>query len=133
MSLKQTLSGSIALTKLPCRLMKSAKGVEGIFIPTEHAHLVKGKEGALYLPLKIIVSGKEDQYGNHGMITFSRKAEDIFGKKYGQLSKEDQEKMNKINMILGNVKDFEFEGPADAPADNTVYAEGEVPKDDMPF
>jgi len=130
MNIVRSLEGSVALTKLPCMLMTTKKGTEGIFIPTDAANLIKGKEGALYLPIKVALYDEENEFGQHGFVSLNVNPKAKYNKKWKQLSKDEQEKLKEINVILGNVKDWQFEGNSDAPADETVHTED---SDDMPF
>jgi len=126
---KRILSGSIALSKLVHVKMEvdGKKGkVPGIFIPTANNHLVIGKEGALYLPVSVIVRNEADQYGQHGFIAQS------VDSKVWKASTDEQKEVFKKLPVMGNIKDFSGDSN-----DNTGAASEETytPGDgkDLPF
>jgi len=127
--MSRSLSGSIALTKLVHVKMevkgKSGK-VEGIFVPTKANHLVKGKEGALYMPARIYLRDEEDQYGQMGFISQS-----VDSKEWKAASDEEKELLKKLP-ILGNIKDFSST-PDDATGDAGGGETFSPEADDLPF
>lgn len=126
---QRRLSGSIAITKLihvPMEVTgKSGNKVPGVFIPTEQNHLVKGKEGALYANINVVIKKEADQYGQHGFISQS-----VDSKIYKAATDEQKEEFKKLP-ILGNLKDFSGGGNdnSGAASDNVFTPES----DDLPF
>ena len=120
-------SGSIALTKLQHVVMEldGQNGkVKGLFIPTEQNNLVAGKEGAFYLPVRIIAREEEDKYGQHGFI-----AQSVDSETYKQMSDEER----KALPILGNIKCWDG---ASQQSDSTGNAGGDqtfTPGKPLPF
>lgn len=100
------LAGSIALTKLKHHMLtlkgKDDKPVKGIFIPVDpnHNHLVKGKEDAWYLDVRVMVRDEADQYEQHGFISQS-----VPSKIYKDATEAQKEEFKKMP-IIGNLKDF---------------------------
>ena len=121
-------SGSIALSKMVHVRMEvegQSGKVDGIFIPIEANHLVKGKEGAVYMPLRVITRAEADDYGQHGFISQS-----VDSKVYKDATDAQKEEFKKLP-ILGNIKNFSAGGASD----NTGSASGKkfTPKDKLPF
>ena len=133
MSEKQ-FTGSIALSKLVHVIMekKGKSGmVKGIFIPIEANKLVEGKEGsgAVYMNIQGKLKDEEDNYGNHGFISYRPN----MGKKWSDLSQEEQEAIKKLSPILGSIKVWGNDGQSandnsGAASDSTLSDE-----DDLPF
>lgn len=102
--MNRSLSGSIALTKLISyrTTMNNKKGepVEVLVLPLAANHLVSGKEGAVYMPVRVYTKDEEDQYGQHGFISQS-----VDSKVYKEATEEQREEYKKLP-ILGNLKDF---------------------------
>lgn len=103
--MQKRFSGSIALTKLKCFVTKmnskkTGNPVEVIIIPIDENYLVRGKEGALYLPVSAIIKDEEDQFGQHGFIS-----QNVDTKVWKDASEEQRETFRKLP-ILGNLKDF---------------------------
>jgi|SRR5690606_7517316 len=119
----RNLTGSIALTKLPQSIILEKKGksgiVRGIFLPIEGNHLTE-KDGAVYMDLRVTIRPEEDQYGQHGFISKSIPT-DVY-----KANKGDNEKLNSMQPILGNVKDWSGSG-------NTEPVETVSDDDDLPF
>lgn len=99
----RTLSGGIALTKLPQVVIKEMKGksgmIRGVFLPIDGNHLTE-KDGAVYMDVRVVIREEEDNYGQIGFI-----AKAVPSAVYKEL-KDDKDKLNAAQPILGNVKDF---------------------------
>lgn len=120
--------GSIALSKLIHVRMKKkgkkGKKVDCIVIPIKQNHLFEGKEGAVYLPLRIVTRSEEDQYGQHGFISQSVSSEE-----YKEASDKQKEKFKELP-ILGNFKNF----GAESSSNDSTGSKGEIDEDDdLPF
>ena len=138
MSKQRRLSGSLALSKLKHVLMTKKgkkdkktgekKDIEGIFIPIDINYLTRGKEGAIYLNLSLVVKDEEDKFGQHGFI-----GQNADSDTYKKLKKKGGKKFDEIRKlpILGNVKDFENSGGSQ---DNSGAAGSKIDEDDdLPF
>lgn len=125
---QKNYSGSIALTKLKHVLMtkknKKGKKIVGLFIPIKANLFVEGKEGAVYMPIRVIAREEEDQYGQHGFISQS-----VDSKVWKDASDKQKEKLKKLP-ILGNIKDFTPGGDQNAASGNQGNIDEE---DDLPF
>lgn len=125
----RNFSGSLALSKLKHVVMekKGKSGmIKGIFIPIAANNLVEGKEGAVYMPCRVVTKAEEDTYGQHGFISQS-----VDSTVYKNASDDQKEEFKKLP-ILGNIKDFGGGGDAAAAsgaASNNVLTED----DDLPF
>ena len=101
---QRKFSGSIALTKLTHAIMtkknKKGKKIDCLVIPIDQNYLVRGKEGALYMPVSVITRSEEDQYGQHGFI-----GQNADSKAYKAADEDEKAKMAGLP-ILGNIKDF---------------------------
>jgi len=120
---QKNYSGSIALTKLKSALITTKKGNRAIIIPLEENYLIE-KDGAVYLPLNVVVKSETDQYGQNGFIGQTLPTE-----KYKELGKD---KAKELNLpILGNIKDFSTSNDSE----NVTEVQGKVDpeSDDLPF
>jgi hypothetical protein len=63
--------------------------------------MVKGKEDAHYLPVRVFVREEADEYGQHGFISQS-----VDSKKWKDASEQQREEFKNLP-ILGNIKDFD--------------------------
>ena len=128
--MNKTYSGSVALTKLVHVKMK-VKGkngdVEGLFIPADANYLVRGKEGALYLPVRVYTRDEADQYGQNGFISQS-----VDSKVWKEADDEKKEVLKQLP-ILGNIKDFTAGGHNDAAGDAGGGETFTLESDDLPF
>jgi len=126
---KKSYSGSIALSKL-VHVIQKKKGKSGkidcIVIPIDQNYLVRGKDNAIYLPLRVITKVEEDQYGQHGFISQS-----VDSAVYKAANDELKEELKKLP-ILGNIKDFSGAGSGN---DTSGAAAQEILEedDDLPF
>ena len=121
------LDGSIALSKLEHVIMnkKGKKGkVKCLVIPIKKNYLFEGKDGAVYLNVRVNLKDKEDQYGQHGFI-----GQQVPSDIYKAASDKEKEKMK--TPILGGLKDWEFSSSSN---DASGSAGGDVDEgDDLPF
>lgn len=120
---QKNYSGSIALTKLKSALITTKKGNRAIIIPLEENYLIE-KDGAVYLPLNVVVKSETDQYGQNGFIGQTLPTE-----KYKELGKD---KAKELNLpILGNIKYFSTSNDSE----NVTEVQGKVDpeSDDLPF
>lgn len=131
--MQKSLLGSLAITKLKHAItkMKGKNGeVKGIFIPIDANYLVTGKDGAYYLPIRVIVRDQDDQYGQCGFVSQS-----VDSKVYKEASPELKETFKSLP-ILGNLKDFSnYHNDNDGALDDfTGQAPmSDLPEDDLPF
>ncbi len=121
--MKRTLNGSIAISKLKHDVINvnyGDKKIPGVFLPIDRNHMVKGKSGAYYLPIRVLLYDQENEYGQHGMI-----AQTVDSKVYKEASDQKKEAFRNLP-IIANLKDFtEFNNDAAGKMD-----EGEaVPED----
>lgn len=120
----RTLTGSIALTKLPQAAIIKKQGksgeIRGIFLPIEGNHLTE-KDGAVYMDIRVLVREEEDQYGQHGFVSKGVPSE-VY-----KAHKDDKEALQSIQPILGNIKDWSGVGSNTAPAAEVDDSE------DLPF
>ena len=128
---QRKFSGSIALTKLTHAVMtkknKKGKKIDCLVIPIDQNYLVRGKEGALYMPISVITRSEEDQYGQHGFI-----GQNADSKAYKAADEDEKEKMAKLP-ILGNIKDF---GAVSGGSNNDTSGNAgsfNEDEDDLPF
>ncbi len=130
--MNRSLSGSIAITKLKHTIRKfknkAGKEVECLVIPINLNHMVKGKEDACYLPVRVFVREEADEYGQHGFISQS-----VDSKKWKEASEQQRQEYKDLP-ILGNIKDFD-RSAADASGQiNEPLEPGPDDKgDDIPF
>lgn len=116
-------SGSIALTKLQSVIITTKKGTKSILIPIDSNYLEENN-GAIYLPVNVVVRPEKDQYGQDGLIS-----QKLPSTKYKELGKE---KANEIELpILGNIKDFSNVG--DSAGATQVAGNIDPEEDDLPF
>jgi len=127
---QKNYSGSIALTKLVCAVILTAKGTKCLVIPIEENHFTE-KDGAVYMSVQVIVKDETDQYGQNGFI-----AQKLDSKKYkelGEKAKELGEKAKEIKLpILGNIKDFSG-GASDSAGSTIVKGFTNPAEDNLPF
>ncbi len=103
---------------------KKGKKIELICFPIDANYFVRGKEGAVYMPIRAIVKNEEDDYGQHGFISQSTDS-----KAWKEADEEEQEKMRALP-ILGGLKDFSF----DSSSNDSSGSAGEMDEDDdLPF
>lgn len=121
---KQTLNGSIALTKLPQAVIIEKKGtsgmIRGLFLPIEGNSLTE-KDGAVYMDIRVVLSEEKDKYDNDGFVAKSLPTEVYKAKK------DDQVWRDANQPILGNVRDFSGGGNNSAPVEEFKD------DDDLPF
>ena len=128
--MNKNYSGSLALSKLKhVRMKKKGKGgkkVDCLVIPIKANYFVEGKEGAVYMPIRVITKDEEDKYGQHGFVSQS------VDTKVWKAADEDQREVFNELPILGNIKDFTGGGDSDA---GSGAASDEVldEDDDLPF
>lgn len=100
---KQTLNGSLALTKLPQSAIIEKQGksgiIRGVFLPIDGNSLTE-KDGAVYMDIRVVLSGEKDKYDNDGFVAKSLPTEVYKAKK------DDQAWRDANQPILGNVRDF---------------------------
>lgn len=127
---QKNYSGSIALSKLiHVRMKKKGKGgkqVDCLVIPIKANFFVEGKEGAVYMPIRVITKEEENDYGQNGFISQS------VDTKVWKDADDEQKEVFKELPILGNIKDFTSDGDSNASSgasSNEVLNED----DDLPF
>jgi len=124
---QKNYSGSLALSKLK-HVIQKKNGVSGeiecLVIPIDANHLVRGKEGAVYMPIRVIAKDEQDQYGQNGFVSQS-----VDSKIYSAANDEQKEEFKKLP-ILGNIKDFSGGGDASSGA---AASETLEENDDLPF
>jgi hypothetical protein len=124
-------SGSIALTKMKHVMMnkkgKKGKKIECIVIPVKANYLVAGKDGAWYMPIRVIIRAEEDDYGQNGFISQS-----VDTKVWKDASEEEQAKMSELP-ILGNIKDFTKGSGSSDDSSGSAAKEAIDEEDDLPF
>lgn len=127
---QRVLSGSLALTKMKHVILKmkgkKKKKIELIAFPIDANFFVRGKDKAIYMPVRAIVKDEEDEHGQHGFI-----AQSTDSKAWKAANEELQAKMRDLP-ILGGLKDFAFDGGNDssgAMSDDTFDPD----EDDLPF
>mgnify|MGYP003683475439 FL=1 len=126
----RSLTGSIALSKLTHVMMtkKGKKGkVKGLFIPIKQNYLTEGKEGAVYLNLRVRVTENHDQYGQNGFIAHSADST-----MYKEAKDKEKEKMGNLP-IMGNIKDWESSGEANDNSGKAGDKDSYDEEDDLPF
>lgn len=113
MAIKQSLSGSLVLTKLKHVLMtkkgKDGQPVEGIFIPIEVNKLLK-KEKAVYMNCSVAIKDEPDQYDQ---IAFMQQRS---SKPWKDMSDEEKEESKQLP-YLGNFRDFQYSSNDDNSGD----------------
>jgi hypothetical protein len=130
--MNRSLSGSIALTKLKHKIgkftNKAGQELECIVIPIDLNHIVKGKEDACYLPVRVFVREEADEYGQHGFISQSAGS-----KKWKEANEQQREEFKNLP-ILGNIKDFD-RSAADASGrlSEPIEPANDDKGDDLPF
>lgn len=127
---QRTLSGSLALSKMEHVIItkknKKGKKIELICFPIDKNYFVRGKEGAIYMPVRAIVKDEEDDYGQHGFISQS-----VDSKVWKDADEEEQAEMNQLP-ILGGLKDFAFEKGSSS--NDAGGSKGKIDEnDDLPF
>lgn len=129
--MQRTYSGSLALTKLRHKIIhvKSQNNgdIPGIFIPMDRNHLVKGKNGAFYLPIRVITHDEADKYGQHGFV-----AQSVDSATWKQASDQERETF-KLLPILGNIKDFDASGNDVSGAMDDIPDQTIDDSDDLPY
>jgi len=120
----RTLTGSIALTKLPQAVIvekknKAGEMVKCVLLPIDGNSMTE-KDGAVYMDVRVVIRDEQDQYGQNGFIAKSLASETYKAKK------SDEKWINDNQPILGNVKDWS-QGANSAPADTITD------DDDLPF
>lgn len=139
---KETLLGTIELTKLPTVVIMSRKSsqtgemVRGLFIPFEHNKIhefpVRDDKGVIIegessnkfgFEFRILLNDEKDQYGKNGFIAKKLSKEDY------ENNKNNTEYLNKMQPILGNLIKLEQINP-----DSAGEPIPEVDEDsDLPF
>jgi len=120
---QKSLTGSLALTKMKSAFYTTKKGARCLMIPIAENHLHE-KDGAVYLPISLIVKDEKDQYGQNGFISQSVSSEE-----YKALGKD---KVKELGLpILGNVKDWSTTSNDSAQVYEAEVMEGA--EDDLPF
>lgn len=126
---QKNYSGSIALSKLKHVIMKKknkkGKKIECLVIPIDENYFVRGKDGAIYMPIRIITKEEQDEYGQNGFIVQS-----VDSKVWKDANEKKKEKLNKLP-IIGNIKDFTSGGSSNAASGKAGKDIGE--DDDLPF
>lgn len=121
----RNLAGGIALTKLPQAVIKELKGksgmIRGVFLPIDGNHLTE-KNGEAYMDIRVVIREEEDNYGQIGFV-----AKSVPSSVYKEL-KDDKDKLNAVQPILGNLKDFSGGGQS-----NTDPAPVVGEDEDLPF
>lgn len=120
-------SGSLALSKLVHVRMKKkgkkGKKVDCLIIPIKANYLVEGKEGAVYMPISVVIKPETDQHGQDGFV-----GQQADTKVWKAADKKEQKKINDLP-ILGSIKNFGAGGGNAASG-----SAGEVGEDDdLPF
>lgn len=127
--MKTTYNGSLALSKLQ-HVIQKKKGkngdVECLIIPIDANNLVRGQDGAIYMPIRVMTNTEEDKYGQHGFVSQS-----VDSKVYSAATEEQKELFKKLP-ILGNIKNFGAGGDAQA-ASGAASTEVLSENDDLPF
>lgn len=121
------LDGSIALSKLQHVMMdkknKKGKKIKCIVIPVKANYLYEGKDGAVYLNVRVNLKDGEDQFNQHGFI-----GQQVPSDIYKAASEKEKEKMN--TPILGGLKDWEFTSSSN----DISGKKGNIEEDDdLPF
>lgn len=120
----RTLTGSIALTKLPQAVIvdkknKTGEMVKCVLLPIDGNSMTE-KDGAVYMDVRVVLREEQDQYGQNGFIAKSLPTE-VY-----KANKDNESWINDHQPILGNVKDWS-QGSNSAPA-QTIDED-----DDLPF
>lgn len=119
----RTLTGSVALTKLPQAAIVSQKGksgqIRGVFLPIDGNNLVE-KDGAVYMDVRIIIRPEKDQYDQDGFITKSLPSQ-VY-----KDNKDDKDFLNANQPILGNVREW-ASNPSNTPPVTEVTEDDELP------
>jgi hypothetical protein len=97
--MSRNLSGSIDLSKLVSKVIKTKAGGTAIVISVEKNHCVVGEKG-IYLNLGIRLHDEPDKYEQDGFISHK-----VDSKTYKAASEEQKESFKELP-ILGNIKDF---------------------------
>ncbi len=128
--MKRKLGGSIAISKLKHDVINVKYGnkkVPGIFLPIKQNHMVAGKSGAFYIPVRVIIYNEENEYGQHGMI-----AQSVDSKIYTEATDKQKEEFKSLP-IIANLKDFtSFSNDASGKIE-AGEPEVEDQGDDLPF
>lgn len=119
----RSLSGSIALTKLPQAVIIEKKGqsgmIRGIFLPIDGNQLTE-KDGAVYMDIRVTVRDEVDQYGQNGFVSKGIPSE-VY-----KANKDNADLLKTMQPILGNIKDWS--APSSTEPVATVADD-----DDLPF
>ena len=145
---QRILNGNLALNRLINVKMKkkgkSGKEVTGLFIPIDANYLEEntyetrdGKVTDINIPVRVIVKDETDSKGQDGFVTKA-----IGAKTFKEATSEKQEffkdyqneEMQKVTPILGNIKDFSNSSAMQPKNDNSVSNEVvDADDDDLPF
>lgn len=120
----KTLTGSIALTKLPQAVITEKKNKAGdlvkcVILPIDGNHLTL-KDGAVYMDVRVVIREDADKYGQNGFV-----AKGLPSDVYKSL-KDDESALKAAQPVLGNLKDWS--GTATASPVPVVEED-----DDLPF
>lgn len=120
----KTLTGSIALTKLPQAVIvekknKAGEMVKCVLLPIDGNNMTL-KDGAVYMDVRVVIREEKDQYGQNGFIAKSLPT-DVY-----KSNKDNEKWLNDNQPILGNLKDWS-QGGSSEPAE-TISDD-----DDLPF
>ena len=124
------LDGSLDLAKLQHVIMKKkgkgGKKIECLVLPIDKNYMIRGKDGGVYLNVKVNLKDKEDDFNQHGFISHQ-----VPSAIWKEASEEEQAEMKKTP-ILGGIKDWDFNGGSSSSNSNTSHDDiGE--EDDLPF
>ena len=129
-SIVRKLDGSMALTKLQHVIVnkknKKGKKIKCILLPVAANYMFEGKDGALYLNIRMNLKDGEDDFGQHGFVSHV-----VPSNLYKEASDEEKEKMKKTP-ILGGLKDWEFESTSND-SSGSMASEAIDEDDDLPF
>ena len=131
------LTGSIALTKMVCVLMKKngkdGKPIEGLFIPLDKNYLVKGdaaEDGSIpvYMDIRIKYKPDGDAYKQNGFISKT-----VNSAIYKKMTDEEKETSKQFTPILGSIKDWSNSNNAAADTGGVASPAVIEEDDDLPF
>lgn len=124
----KSYSGSIALTKLKHVPFKSPKGAKCLLIPIENNLLEVDDNGAVYLPVSILIRSEKDERGQDGYI-FKKIGSEAYKSADESQKEKWKERDNPDTPILGSIKHFELTSNDNSGA----MANENVSEDDLPF
>lgn len=124
----KSYSGSIALTKLKHVKFKSPKGADCLLIPIDQNLFEVDDNGAVYLPVSVVVRSEKDERGQDGYI-FKKIGSEAYKAADEAQREKWKERDNPDTPILGSIKNFD----SSANDNSGAMASDTCDEDDLPF